>query len=806
MKFVLRSKSVNGGQLAGVHADQCTLPIEPTYISTLASLVPGLSLPNKLRPLNMPLALLLLLAMVISYLPAATNLPAITPPSPVRTAIATLPLSFVPNWGQTDPAVQMQAGGLGGLLTFAPTTVTLTLPPAQTTTQAVASIPMQLHWLGANSQAPIVGVDPLHGVYNSYIGAPSQWRSNMPTYGAVLYQQLYLGIDLRYDGHDGTLKGTYTVAPGADPATIRWHYAGAQAVQRNAATGDLEIHLRDGSILTEQAPNAWQVVAGVRIPVEARFAVAADQGIHFVLGAYDPTLPLTIDPTLLYSTFLGGNSTDSGNAIAVGADGTVVVTGQTYSTNLPGAGTPLTGNTDIFVSKLNAQGSALLYTTLIGGDSDEESHGLALDAQGNVWVTGQTWSTNFPADALNLSYRGNSDTIVTKLNATGALIHSGYLGLDVYDNGYGIAVDAQGNAYVTGDAAATYGPEAFVKKIKADMSAVLYEAYFGAAKRGFDKGTSARAIAVDTAGNAYVTGRTNARFSEEDDGGFQPFCTEFDGIDCTFDDAMMIKLNPAGDSVLYYTYLGGEDSDIGTAIAVDKDGNILVAGYTFAANFPVQNAMQSQKRGQDNFADAFVTKFNPAGTALIYSTYLGGEFWEEAHGLTVDKDGNAYVVGMTNSPDDFPVSTDAPQPALGNGICNVGSTERYCYDGFATKLTAAGALAWSTYLGGSADDLANGVAVDGNGNAYVVGSTESQSFPVTNGVAQSSKGLNDDAFLVKVGTGSAQPTPTATAIPPAATPSMTPTPTPTIVLTPGVTPSPVTEGLSNHLYLPSVQR
>lgn len=803
MQFVPRTDRVNVLATAPLIDTTHWLPVSLHRPATLVQRLSSLSLSNARRWLGSALAFVTVLALLFGDLPTNTNLTAGIHASPGHSAIATLPLSFVPNRGQTAAGVQMQANGLGGTLTFASTMVTLRLPATQNATP----LSLEMKWLGANPQTAISGVDRLPGLYNSYVGAPAQWRSNLPTYGSALYRQLYPGIDLRYDGQDGILKGTYTVAPGADPTLIRWHYQDAQSVTR-ASSGDLNIRFGDGSVLTEEAPIAWQEAAGVRTPVEVSFVVDQNRRIHFALGTYDHTLPLTIDPTLHYSTFLGGNSTDSGTAIAVGTDGSIIVTGQTYSTNFPGAGTALIGSTDIFVSKLNAQGSALLYTTLIGGDSDEESSSLALDAQGNVWITGQSWSANFPADRLDQSYRGNGDTLVAKFSSTGALIHSGYLGLAVYDNGYGIAVDAQGDAYVTGDAAATYGPEAFVKKIKADMSAVLYSAYFGAAKRGFEKGTSARAIAVDTAGNAYVTGRTNARFSEEDEGGFQPFCTEFDGIDCTFDDAMMIKLNAAGDSIVYYSYLGGIGNDTGTAIAVDKAGNILVAGYTFAADFPTQSAMQPQKRGQNNFADAFVTKFNPAGTALIYSTYLGGEFWEETHGLTVDQDGNAYVVGMTNSPDDFPISTDAPQPTLGNGICNVGSTERYCYDGFATKLTSVGTLAWSTFLGGSADDLANGVAVDGAGNAYVIGSTESQSFPVTSGVAQANKGLNDDAFLVKLGAGSAQPIPTATAVTSTATPA--PTPTPTVTLTPAgtpdATPTRLPEAMPNQLYVPLVQR
>jgi len=710
-----------------------------------------------------------------------------------------LPLAFIPNVGQSGPAVQMQANGLGGTLTFAATVVTLTLPAAQ----GQAPTALRLLWNDANPQATITGADRLPGLYHSYVGAPTQWRSNIPTYGALLYHDLYPGIDLRYDGQDGALKGTYTVAPGADPALIRWHYQGAQRVTLDAATGNLTITLPDGSLLNEEAPIAWQEGAAGRTPVAARFVLEGGS-IRFALGAYDRSVALVIDPTFHYSSYLGGNSTDYGKAIAVAADGSVVMTGQSYSTSFPGASGSMPGNTNLYVSKVNAEGTALLYTTILGGSSDEESYGLALDSQGNAWVTGETRSSNFPANALSITYGGNGDAFIAKLSPTGTLLGSGYLSEAAHDVGYAVAVDAQGDAYIAGEVAATYGPEAFVKKVKADMSAALYQAFFGSAERGFDKGTSVRAIAVDSAGNAYVTGRTNAVLSTTDDGGYQPFCLQFDDIDCTFDDAVVIKLAADGKSIPAYTYLGGNGNDMGAGIAVDTAGNVLVTGYAYAANFPIKNALQPQKQGLDNFTDAFVTKLNPQLSDLLYSTYLGGEQWEEAHGLVLDGTGNAYVVGMTNSAADFPVSADAPQPTL-TGICSGGgSGTRHCYDGFATKLTSDGGLVWSTFVGGSSDDLANAIAVDGAGNVYVVGDTESSNFPTTTGVMQSAKALADDAFLVKIGVGAPQ-----TPVTPTATVTLTPvTPTGTATVAP-ITPSPATPvpgTMSAQLYLPLVRK
>jgi hypothetical protein len=178
-----------------------------------------------------------------------------------------------------------------------------------------------------------------------------------------------------------------------------------------------------------------------------------------------------------------------------------------------------------------------------------------------------------------------------------------------------------------------------------------------------------------------------------------------------------------------------------------------VIGQTFAADFPVENAAQPAKSGPDNFSDAFVAKFTPQGNALIYATYLGGEAWEEAHGIGVDAAGNAYIAGMTSS-EDFPSSADAVQPAIGPGICINGSGERYCYDGFVTALNATGARMWSTYLGGKNDDIANGIAIAPAGGLFIAGKTESTDMPATTGTFQPNKALNDDGFVIKLGAAS----------------------------------------------------
>jgi hypothetical protein len=357
---------------------------------------------------------------------------------------------------------------------------------------------------------------------------------------------------------------------------------------------------------------------------------------------------------------------------------------------------------------------------------------------------------------------GYLDTFVTKLDANGAIEFSTYLGVAANDAGAAIALDAQGNAYVTGEQRAAYGPEVFVRKFAANGSQELYSAVFGAAERGFDKGSTPHAIAVDSQGSAYITGRTNSIVFPMVNA-FQATCSEKDDYDCTNDDAFVSKLNPAGDALMFSTYLGGSSSDAGFggdegwSIGVDALGYVTVAGQTLAANFPVKNALQPAKQGAENFTDAFITRFTPQGDALVYSTYLGGEDWEEVHGLAVDASGNAYLTGLTSS-DNFPVSADAPQPTIGPGICFYGSIERYCYDGFVTALSATGEARWSTYLGGSKEDIANAIALAGE-DVVIAGQTGSSNFPTTADSFQHVKALNEDGFVVRLGTGEAPPPP-----------------------------------------------
>ncbi len=414
-------------------------------------------------------------------------------------------------------------------------------------------------------------------------------------------------------------------------------------------------------------------------------------------------------------------------------------------------------NVDAFVSKVNAAGSALAYSTYLGGSNDDTGRGIAVDAAGNAYVVGHTSSSNFPVTpgAFQTTFSINGVRgFVSKLNAAGsALVYSTYLGGSSSghgaDAGTGIAVDAAGNAYVTGGTSSldfpttpgafqtVYGgnDDAFVSKLNATGSALVYSTYLG----GSD-GEGGSDIAVDAAGNAYVTGYTYSSNFPTTPGAFQ---TAYGGNV----DAFVSKLNASGSALVYFTYLGGSNDDTGRGIAVDAAGNAYVTGDAESANFPTTaGAFQSTFSGGGifSFGDAFVSKLHATGSALVYSTYLGGSEADEGVGIAIDASGNAYVTGVTSS-SNFPITADAFQATFG-GI----------YDAFVTKLNGAGSdLVYSTYLGRSGNEggfgPGGGIAVDAIRNAYVTGNTTSADFPTTQGAFKTSfSGGFSDVFVSKL--------------------------------------------------------
>jgi len=613
-----------------------------------------------------------------------------------------LPLSFSQNAGQTDRRVRYLAQGDGSSLFFmkrrmvlalikpigaseGPSTLSaresLTATFAQTR-PASRRLSLQLRFVGANPDVRLEANDRGAGTFNYLVGDKSAWVRGLPTYRELAYRNLWPGIDLLFRGRGGTLKYEFHVAPGADVRAIRLAYTGAEGIARGPR-GSLLVHTALGA-LRDARPASYQRLGGRRVAVESRYALSRTRESYgFALGAgYDRTRPLVIDPGLAYSTLLGGTSGDEGHDIAVDKEGNVYVTGLTASPDYPttpGAFEPTYngGDADAFVTKLNPSGSALVYSTLLGGTSSDVGDGISVDRDGAVYVTGTTFSSDYPTTPGAFEPTFNGD----------------------------------------GDA--------FVTKLDASGSALSYSTLLGGTN--FD---AAEGIAVDEAGSAYVAGVT----------GSGDYPTTPGAPDQTFDngEAFVTKLDASGSALAYSTFLGGTDFDASDGIAIDSKGSAYVTGFTQPGDYPTTpGAFEPAFNGN---GDAFVTRIDAPGSALSYSTFLGGTGSDEAHDIAVDQGGEAYVTGITLSAD-YPTTPGAFEPSFNGGEG----------DAFVTKLDAAGsALSYSTFLGGKASDEGFGLAVDGEGRAYVTGITLSTDYPTTPGAFERSFNGRGDAFVTKL--------------------------------------------------------
>jgi hypothetical protein len=676
-------------------------------------------------------------------------------PSTTAASYAQLPLAFEPNEGQTTANFLAHGSGYTLLLNAGQATLGLqqAAPQGSSSANALASPGttevLSMRLVGANSAATSTALDKLPGVSNYLIGDnPADWHTNIPTYGQVEYQNVYPGIDQIYYGNQGQLEYDLVVNPGANPGTIRLQIAGTQSMTLNA-NGDLVLHTAGGDVI-EKAPVVYQQINGVRESVAGRYVLQDGGQIGFAVGAYNASLPLTIDPILIYSTYLGGSGFDFATSIAVDAAGDAYVAGGTTSPDFPTVNALQTSNTGEtpFVAKFNAQGSALVYSTYLGGGGYANS--IAVDATGDIYLAGETGFSNFPTvNAVQRTLKGSLyDGFVAKLNAQGnALVYSTYLGgSGVFqtsgDYATGIAVDAAGNASVTGYTSSTDFPtfnalqatlktthgNAFVTKLNA-QGGFVYSTYLGGTGAG-NSGDSGAGIAVDAAGDAYVVGGTSSSDF--------PTANAFQRTIRGGQNAFVTKLNPQGSALVYSTYLGGSGNvggDGAAAIALDAGGNAYVTGSTSSTNFPTANAFQKSLNGAIN---AFVTKLDAQGNALVYSTYLGGSSFDNGSGIAIDAAGDAYVAGSTESTN-FP-TVNAFQ-----------TTKKGFQDAFVALVDSQGSgLLYSTYLGGSGGaDEGAGIAVDATGAAYVAGKTRSTDFPTANAFQSSLAGQNS-AFVAKI--------------------------------------------------------
>ena len=733
------------------------------------------------------------------------------------------PFIFELNRGQTNQAVRFLARSAGYVLFLTPTEAVMALdnPSAHrkgkenreggegtnvsdsSHTGARPPRPIvRLKLEGANPEPQVEGLEQLATTSNYFTGSdPAKWQTDIPTYARVRYSQVYPGIDMIYYGNQRQLEYDFVIAPGSNPEVIQIAFGGVKDFEISRM-GDLLLHTAMGDI-RQRKPIAYQEAAGVREEVSVDYVPNGVGKVRFQVGAYDQARPLIIDPVLVYSTYLGGSGFDQGYAIAVDSLGNAYVTGQTAAIDFPttaGAFQTNYGGGDAFVTKLDPSGASLIYSTYLNGAS---GNGIAIDSAGNAYVTGDAGPTKFPttANAFQTAPMG-FDTFVTKLNPAGsALVFSARFGGNLDDFGRGIALDAAGNAYITGwtvcrSTVCTFptvnafqpnyaggNNDAFVTKIDSSGSFLVYSTYLGGGK--IINGTEdwGEGIAVDAAGSAYVTGYTYAPDFPVTGGAFD---TTRAGLD-----AFVTKFTPDGLSLVYSTFLGGAGRELGQGIAVDINGNAYVTGITESFDSPFTSAYEGfpvtpgafQTKGS---YDAFVSKLNAKGSALVYSTYLGGSAGvDRGWSIALDDGGNAYIAGDTTS-SNLPIS-NAIQATFGGG-----ST-----DAFVTKLNATGSgLVYSTFLGGNLTDEGRGIATNGSGDVYVTGVTSSGNFPTTNPLqANNGGGVNnhDDAFVVKIGNFAPGPNPTPTPTPtptPAATPTPTPIPTPAATPTPTPTPTP----------------
>jgi hypothetical protein len=657
-----------------------------------------------------------------------------------------LPMRFEANQGQTDPRVRYLARGSGYTLFLTDTEVTFALQRQKTkgrlpeaARRPVATDVVRMKLAGANPTPRVAGEEELPAKANYLIGNDAAKWHAASTFQSVRYGEVYPGIDLVYYGNQRQLEYDFKVAPGADPGVIKLRFEGVKRLSLDKG-GDLILRTAGGKI-RQHKPVIYQEVGGRRKEVTGRFVVRGKREIGFTVGEYDRSKPLVIDPTLAYSTYFGGNSSESILALAIDNAGNAYVGGvvSPFTTVFPlkNEYQSTKQGSAAFVAKLNTNASgaaSLVYSTYLGGNNDglvsgdDDIEGIAVDGSGHAYVTGTTNSSSFPLKNELRGYLGNSDAFVTRLdtNASGAasLVYSTYLGGSRVDRGFAIAVGGSGIACVTGYTGSNNFPlrnayfanppapgnvQAFATKLDTNASgfnALLYSTLLGG-----NNSSSGQGIAADSSGNVYVTGETTATDF--------PVKGEYQG-DQPGQDVFVTRLNTnavGAPSLVYSTYLGGSGNDLGLAI-FESSGRVYLTGETQSTDFPVKNQYQSDQPGRDAFVAMLSTNISGA-ESLIFSTYLGGSGDDRGTGIAVRS--SIYVTGSTDS-------TDFP-------LLDPYQTDQPGRDAFVTKmeanqLTNVEELQYSTYLGGGSDDQAVGIAIDSAGNFYVAGTTDSANFPL----------------------------------------------------------------------------
>ncbi|MBN2088924.1 SBBP repeat-containing protein [candidate division KSB1 bacterium] len=612
----------------------------------------------------------------------------------------------------------------------------------------------------ANVSAVASGKNELEAYYNYFIGDDAgKWASYVKLYREVEIKDIYKGIDIRYYFDNGLVRYDYQVAAGADLSRIQIRLDGADGYQVNR-DGELVIRTSLGEVRHGKL-YAYQMIKGHQQEIHCRFKEKMDGSLGIHAARYDQNRVIIIDP-LVYSTYLGSNQRDQGSGIAIDESGYAYITGSTYSSYYPvsaGAYDRSFGDApDAFVTKLNSSGSQIIYSTFLGGNSDDWGYDIVIDREGNAYITGTTYSTDFPvsSSAYARTNCGTNDGFVTKLNSAGSgLIYSTYIGGGLNDDPESIVVDNSGQVYIVGTtnsslAGANAFPttsgafdqthngsgsnDIFITKFNTSGTGLVYSTLIGGTLHDYGN-----AIDIDENGNAYITGETTSS-------DYPTTLNAYDQLHNHNLDVIVTKLNSTGSRLVYSTFLGGSGNDRGYALCVDRQGNAYIAGFA-QTGFPTTAGVYDQSLNGPG--DCFLTKLNSFGSDLHFSTFLGGNSDNEiAKYVGLDQGGNLLVAGRTKSTD-FPTTSDAYD-----------RTHNGDQDVFIAKFNlSASELSYSTFIGGTRGEECSGMTIDGNGALYITGSTESNDFPTTNNVYDPNfNGGSSDAYVTKISFSAGSPT------------------------------------------------
>jgi len=665
-----------------------------------------------------------------------------------------LPLTFEANVGQTDSQVKF-LNHAGSTTTYFTPSETVMVSSTDLSTKDedpkdpsvsleepnLVSDVLRMKLVNANANPTITGEDEVESKSNYFIGNDqSNWQSNITNYQKVKYSQVYDGIDLVYYGNNKQMEHDFIVAPYTNPSQIAFHLDGAKELYIND-DGDL-VAKQDYTDATFKKPHIYQESKDNQI--EGSYTIASNNTVSFELGHYDPSREVVIDPTVYFSTYLGGTGSDTAYEVAAHPDGTSVICGITTSTDFPTVSPYQAANgggaRDIMIAKFSADGSSVVFSTYLGGNSFDDCYNLVLDGDGNSYFTGRSASSNYPTSigAYQTSRVGGSrDAIATKLSADGStLMYSTYVGANGSTNGSGIAIDNSGNAYLTGTTASsnfatagTYqdtkpgGDDGYIAKLNSTGTAMIWATYVGGSSTD-----GINAIIVDGDGNGYFVGQTTSTDL--------PTSSPYQAANAGSQDVIIGKISSDGTSMSYVSYLGGTGSDDGSRIDIDSSGNAYITGWTASTDFPTSSPYQNSNAGGAN--DSFIAKINSTGSALTYSTYLGGTGNDRASDIALRTDGSVAISVLSDSTD-YPLA-GANQATYAGGA----------YDVVVSVLSSDGStLDYSSYFGGTGSDVAYDIAAMGDSSIYIAGETDSTNFPTTSPYQASNAG-SSDAFLMRI--------------------------------------------------------